>query len=393
MFLLLAAALVYIGALTDSSATLVWGDPAQPGNSIGREGTGLGPVTVEINGQSLPSSASFLTIPNLQPDTPYPYRILQNGAPILTGTLRTWPHKSQRLVFFVIGDWGTGSKEQYALAAQLEKERLRLRAQGDEVRFVFSVGDNIYGPYRQTGKEDSDWIKKFFLPYGPTLREIPFYMVAGNHDGNESEKTEDLTAHLDNTFTPVGFGQRWFHFSIAGLAEFFALDSTRNQRSGPPAPMFAESGEQTRWLAAELAKPALPWRFAIQHHPMFTAGPDHPPFLPQATHWFKLFAANHVRAVFSGHEHNLQFSEQSAATGHMLFVVSGSGGELRTGKVTKKMAERHIAAWAPQRQFLIVELDQDKMKITPICDTPLRLTNPAGVPVTVPLVVTKSRQP
>ncbi|MCX6606295.1 MAG: hypothetical protein NTV52_22260 [Acidobacteria bacterium] len=178
LLLLLAAAVVYVGALTDSSATLVWGDPAQPGNSIGRAGTGLGPVIVEINGQSLPSSASYLTIPNLKPDTPYPYRILQNGTPILSGNLRTWPRQSQRLVFFVIGDWGTGAKEQYALAAQLEKERLRLRAQGDEVRFVFSVGDNIYGPFRQTGKEDSDWIKKFFLPYGPTLREVPFYMVA-----------------------------------------------------------------------------------------------------------------------------------------------------------------------------------------------------------------------
>ena len=347
LVLFLATALVYIGALTDSSATLVWGDPAQSGNSIGRAGVGLGPITVEINGQSLPSSDSFLTVPNFQPDTPYPYRILQNGAPILTGNLRTWPRQSQRLVFFVIGDWGTGSKQQYALAAQLESERLRLRAQGDEVRFVFSVGDNIYGPFRQTGKDDSDWIKKFFLPYGPTLREIPFYMVAGNHDGNASEKTDDLAAHLDNTFTPSGFGQRWFHFSIAGLAEFFALDSTRNQPFGAPAPVYTAAGKQTQWLTTELAKPALSWRFAIQHHPMFTAGPGHPPFLPEATHWFNLLKTNHVRAIFSGHEHNLQFSEQSPATGQMLFVVSGSGGELRTGKVTKRMAERHINAWAP----------------------------------------------
>ncbi|MCX6602352.1 MAG: metallophosphoesterase, partial [Acidobacteria bacterium] len=218
-------------------------------------------------------------------------------------------------------------------------------------------------------------------------------ILAGNHDGNESEKTEDLATHLDNTFTPSGFGQRWFHFSVAGLAEFFALDSTRNQPAGSPAPVYTEAGEQTQWLTAELAKPALPWRFAMQHHPMFTAGPDHPPFLSDAPHWFKLFAANQVRAVFSGHEHNLQFSEQSAATGHMLFVVSGSGGELRSGKVTKKMAARHIAAWAPQRQFLIVELNQDNMKITPIGDTPLRLTNPNGLPVTVPVVVTKSKQP
>ena len=41
MFVLFAAALVYVGALTDSSATLVWGDPTLPGNSIDRAGSGL----------------------------------------------------------------------------------------------------------------------------------------------------------------------------------------------------------------------------------------------------------------------------------------------------------------------------------------------------------------
>ncbi len=384
---LFAAALVYVGALTDSTATLVWGDPTQSGNSIGLKGAGLGLVTVEIGGQSHKTAASFLTVKGLDPDTAYPYRIIRLGEPALEGRLRTWPRQAQRLIFFVIGDWGNGKKVQYELANRMEAERRRLRERGDEVRFVMSVGDNIYG-FRDSGKTDSEWVKKFFLPYAPTLREIPFYMVAGNHDGNESESAEDLETQLDNTFTPNGPGQRWFHFTYGNLAEFFALDSTRNQPTGPKAAVYTPEGEQSQWLAAQLAEPALPWRLAIQHHPMFTAGPDHPPFLPQTAHWFNLFKEHGVRAVFSGHEHNLQFSEQSAATGNMLFAVAGSGGQLRPGNVTRKMAANQIAAWAPQRAFLIVELNRQTLQITPVAAEPLRLTNPFGSPVSTPIVVT-----
>jgi hypothetical protein len=387
---LFAAALVYVGALTDATATLVWGDPAKSGNAIGRKGAGLGLVTVEIAGQSHKTAASYLTIKDLQPDTVYPYRIVRLGEPVLEGRLRTWPRQAQRLIFFVIGDWGNGKKAQYELAFRMEAERRRLRERGDEVRFVMSVGDNIYG-LRETGKTDSEWVKKFFLPYAPLLREIPFYMVAGNHDGNESESAEDLETQLDNTFTPNGPGQRWFHFTYGNLAEFFALDSTRNQLAGPRAAVYTPDGEQSKWLAAQLTQPALPWRLAIQHHPMFTAGPDHPPFLPQTAHWFNLYRDHGVRAVFSGHEHNLQFSEQSPATGHMQFVVAGSGGQLRPANVTRKMAANHIAAWAPQRAFLIVELNRDKLTITPVSVNPVRLTNASGEPVPAPIEVTRTK--
>lgn len=385
-FALLAAALVYIGALSDSSVTLVWGDPAQPGNAIGRAGAGLGKVTVELGGQRLETTASYQTISGLTPDTVYPYKILQSGQSLLEGKIRTWPRQASRLIFFVIGDWGNGKKEQYELAYRLEAERQRLREKGDEVRFVVSTGDNIYGT-RQTGAEDRDWLKKFFLPYAPTLREVPFFLIAGNHDGNESERTEDLATQLDNSFTPDGPGQRWFRFAYGGLAEFFALDSTRNQPTGPPAAVYTAEGPQSQWLKAELAKPAQPWRLVVQHHPMFTAGPDHPPFLPQTAHWFNWFRDSGVQAVFSGHEHNLQFSERSPATGNMLFVISGAGGQLRAGEVRKRMAERHIAAWAPQRHFLVVELDQKEMKIRPVSVDVLRLVTREGSPVQTPLIV------
>ena len=183
-------------------------------------------------------------------------------------------------------------------------------------------------------------------------------MVAGNHDGNESEKTDDLAAHLDNTFTPSGFGQRWFHFSIAGLAEFFALDSTRNQPSGVPAPVYTAAGEQTQWLTAELAKPALPWRFAIQHHPMFTAG----------------LATN--------------TTSNSPSNPPPLSKCSWSS----PAPVANSAPAKSRKTW-PNATWPLGLPNADSMKITPVSDSPLRLTNANGLAVTIPFVITKSKLP
>ena len=80
------------------------------------------------------------------------------------------------------------------------------RAKSDNpVRFMLSVGDNIYGNVNNiffggfhTGAEDRDWGPKFFPPYEPLLARVPFFGTLGNHDGNETESHRDLPAFLDN---------------------------------------------------------------------------------------------------------------------------------------------------------------------------------------------------
>ena len=46
----------------------------------------------------------------------------------------------------------------------------------------------------------------------------------------------------------------------------------------------------------------------------------------------QLFERSGVKVVFTGHEHNLQFSEDNDATGHIRYIVSGAGGQLRDGE-------------------------------------------------------------
>jgi len=270
----------------------------------------------------------------------------------------------------------------------MEAERVRLEGSDSPIRFVMSTGDNIY----KGGSRDRDWDTKFFLPYDETLRSIPFYAVLGNHDGNESERGKDLETYLDNFFSPAGAMSRWYRFQFADLAEFFALDSTTNQYPGQPAPAYLKNGEQSQWLTAALRPATEAWRIAFFHHPMFTAGPNHPPALPKLGHWLEAMKDGGVSAAFSGHEHNLQFSRVGPETGQMQFVLSGAGGELRRGNVKPRMKERQIRAWAPQAHFLLVQIEGDEMKITPMSDRPLKLVDSSGSTVSTPIVVNRRRR-
>lgn len=374
---------VYVATLSESSVTIAWGRISKGSeNTIGYSATNA-PAKVRIAGRKYEADRNWLSVENLAPDTDYPYSVELAGGISASGTVRTWPARSGNLTFFVIGDWGNGKVRQRAIARRMEEERQRLAAGGETVRFVLSTGDNIYAG----GAFDSDWDRKFFAPYGATLAAIPFYAVPGNHDGNESESAADLPAYLDNFFFPTGKPARWYTFRYAGLAEFFALDSTRNQWPGPPSPAYREDGEQSEWLRTVLRGPALPWRIAVVHHPLFTAGPDHGAALPALRHWFQEWRDGGVAVIFSGHEHNLQFAERSEATGGMQFVVSGAGGQLRGGNVRAAMKKAHISAWAPRTHFLVVEISRDLMRITPVGDGPIEMQDSAGRPIALPFVV------
>jgi hypothetical protein len=257
------------------------------------------------------------------------------------------------------------------------QEFQRRAATDNPVRFVITVGDNIYADVNlgrlilRSGDEDLHWRRKFFEPYREILRQVPWYPTLGNHDGNETENRGDLSVYLDNFLFPDGKSHRWYNFSYGGLAEFFALDSSENSEQGVPAPVFGEDGEQFRWLKKQLPDSKAPWKIPYFHHPPFTAGPFHGASYATLKHFVDLFGSSGVKVAFNGHEHNLQFSARNAATRDVLYVISGAGGELRRGDVTANMERANMAAWAPQRHFLAVEIEGRTMAIQPVSYEPV----------------------
>jgi hypothetical protein len=74
-----------------------------------------------------------------------------------------------------------------------------------------------------------------------------------------------------------------------------------------------------------------------------------------------LFERGGVRLVLAGHEHNFQLSLVDGRT----YVVSGAGGKLRE-EVPQGFDDAHTTAWAAQAHLLIVEIDREEARLTPV---------------------------
>ncbi len=383
----------YVGNLDSRSALLAWGTTRGP-NTIGRSSTPMGEAIVTVAGRKIPSHQNWAEIADLDPDRDYPYEVAVGGKKIGEGKFHTWPEEATSLCFFVIGDYGNGTEAQFQVARAMEREYKKRAGTASPVRFVITTGDNIYADINvgfravHSGDSDSDWEDKFFKPYQPLLREIPFFPTLGNHDGNSSENRADLTAYLDNFYFPKNRPARWYDFRYANLAHFYALDSTTNTESGSTRPIFDENGEQFSWFRKTVAQAKTPWRIPFWHHPVFNAGPFHHSAYKDLKHFLPVFKEAGVKTVFSGHEHNFQFSEQTDETFGVRFVISGAGGELRHGDVRGKMAKAKIEGWAAELHFTVVEIEGSQMRITPMgVNAPISPIAPDGSPTKMPLAV------
>lgn len=384
----------YVGNLSSDSVLLAWGT-TDGDNTIGRSSPSHGEATINMAGRRFTSRQNWAIIGGLRPDTVYPYEVSLEGRQITKSAIQTWAERDNKLVFFVIGDYGNASRTQYAVARAMSEEYQRRNAAGNPVRFVLTTGDNIYGDLsnfilglKNTGARDSDWQRKFFEPYEDLLAHIPFYPSLGNHDGNETENRADLQAYLDNFFFPGDKPARWYTFSYGGLADFFALDSTMNTESGPTSPQYVQSRPEWIWMQQALSESKAPWKIPYFHHPPFNAGPRHAAAYRDIEHWLNLFGKCGVRVAFQGHEHNFQVSHANEASRGIRFVTSGAGGELRSGNIQSKMAKANIALWSPQNHFLVVEIEGKTMSITPVGFENITVVDANGKNVAMPLTIT-----
>ena len=384
----------YLLDLGPNYVEIAWGTTTGV-NTIGRSSTSHGPATIKIDGRTISSTLNYVTVGNLEPDHDYTYEIAIGQTKVGNGEFRTWADKTDKLTFFVIGDYGTGAEPQYRVAQAMWSEFQKRLKSDSPVRFMLSTGDNIYGNFTtilfgvsHTGAEDSDWESKFFKPYEPLLARVPFFGTLGNHDGNETESHRDLGAFLDNFPFPGGKPGRYYDFTYGGFAEFLGLDSTKNTESGHAHANYLPESKQFQWLKEELGKPKPAWVIPYYHHPVFNAGPMHTPSLRDLQHWVDLFGSSGVKVVFNGHEHNFQMSEANDLSHGIRFITSGAGGELRTGDVQGRIKGANIAAWAPQNHFLVVEMQGKTMKVTPISFEPLNIRDTSGQQLKLPITIT-----
>ena len=112
----------YVGDVGSDRALIAWGTASAPGNTIGRESRSHGTASVQLGGRTLESEKNWAVFDGLAPDTEYAYRVTIAGHIVGKGQVRTWPARATSLAFFVIGDYGNGSRAQHQLAQVMQAE-------------------------------------------------------------------------------------------------------------------------------------------------------------------------------------------------------------------------------------------------------------------------------
>jgi len=284
----------YLQSVTATSAIVVWRTD-QPGSS--RVDYGVGDYTHSID---LPDATTEhgVTLTDLITGTEVLYRISTNGVELASGSFRTAASPDQPFSFAVIGDSGTGSHAQYAVADRMVAL---------DPQFVLHTGDVVY-PDGQTSGYDPF----FFQPYQALARRAPIFPTLGNHDYH----TQRGQPYLDAFYLPhnnPASTERYYSFDW-GDAHFTALDFN----TGPDV-------EQLTWLKNDLASTNQPWKFVFYHQAIYSSGPHGYESWVEAKRQLlaPIFEQHHVDVIFNGHDHDY---ERTQSIKGVLYIVSGGGG-------------------------------------------------------------------
>ncbi len=246
-------------------------------------------------------------------------------APSSSGLDIKLPLEQHSTRFAVIGDSGTGDREQYEVAQRMEAYR-----QATGFDFVIMLGDNIYGSH-----SPQDFAKKFEQPYKPLLDAgVKFYASLGNHDD----------PYTETLYKPFNMGgERYYAFRKNEVA-FFALDSNYMDP------------KQLGWLDQNLKNSQGAWKICFFHHPLFNEGRHHGPDLDLRTQLVPLFQRYKVNAVFSGHEH---VYERMKPENNIYYFVLGNSGKLMRHDLGN--SSDRIKGFDTDRSFMIVEITGSKL--------------------------------
>jgi predicted MPP superfamily phosphohydrolase len=241
--------------------------------------------------------------------------------------------------FAVIGDFGTGDRDEIATAKQMFASHQRA-----PFDFIVAAGDNIYP--NGSGRYFS---KNFEQPFGDLLKErIKVYAVLGNHDvtdGRQDQCQYPLFNMGGNNYYKIERGN--------GFAEFFMLDSTDFGRT------------QTTWLESSLRASRAHWKIAVFHHPIYSSGKKHGSNEGLRKQLEPMFTRYGVQIVFSGHDH---IYERTRPQQGIQYFVTGAGGKTRRGDVDLGSSIR-AASFDEDNHFMLIELDEKQAGFQAISET------------------------
>jgi acid phosphatase type 7 len=264
----------------------------------------------------------------LEPRTLYCYRVMSRAgpltdpAPLVTAAP---PGQEDPVRFVVIGDTGSGSAAQQAIARRMGAEPFD---------FIVHLGDLAYeqGSAAQLQSE-------FFEVYKDYLQYAPIWPVVGNHD----RRTRNGGPYFEAFVLPPP--ERYYSFDWGDI-HVVAIDTTGGW------------SEQVEWLKKDLSANRRRFTMVVGHHPMYT-GSIRGPHLALRKKFWPLLAFYHVNLVVMGHEHHY---ERFARRNGIIHIVSGGGG----GRLTRIYSKASTVVTKTVHHFLAFEVSKDKLTMRAI---------------------------
>jgi predicted phosphodiesterase len=235
------------------------------------------------------------------------------------------PNAKNSVKMLVLGDSGTGGRQQYEVASRIE-------AAWKIFPFTFAImlGDNLYGSERP-----QDYQVKFEKPYAALLAGgVKFYAALGNHDDPNQRY-----------YKPFNMDGKRFYAFTQGSVRFFALDSNYLDQ------------DQLAWLERELSASREDWKICFFHHPLYSSGERHGSEVDLRARLEPLFRKYGVSVVFAGHEH---FYERIKPQHGIHYFTSGGAAKLRSGNISRN-SPLTAKGFDADRSFMIVEIVRDEM--------------------------------
>ena len=322
----------YVQNVSTSSAVIAWMSE-EPGAGFVRYGET--PELEHERGDGRTGKRHAVTLSGLRPGSRYYYRVA--GAQ-KTASFRTAPEEpGSGFTFAVVGDSGTGSKAQQAVAGLLE------RMQPD---LILHTGDVVYPK-----GDDVDYDPKFFAPYRRIIGSVPIFPSLGNHD----VETKNGAPYLENFHLPRNNPEdtgRYYSFDWSN-AHFVALDSELyyDDESGDPE-------RQKAWLERDLGETRQPWKFVFFHRPPYSSS-EHGSDLSVREDLEPILARHGVGLVFNGHDHDYERTVQIKG---VTYVVTGGG-----GKDLYEAGESEWTAFSRSAHHAVrVRVDGDRLRLEAI---------------------------
>jgi len=237
--------------------------------------------------------------------------------------------------FLAIGDWGGQSAAPYYNAPEMATAvAMGQFSKQSPVDFVLLLGDNYYDdgiPGDATSFRFKDTFEDVFT--APTLQDMPYFAVLGNHDyyGNYSAEVA-YTALSERWEMPATYYTQQVRYNGSDgtpfTVQFVAIDTValagltdgEDPTEQPPGPLNAvEAQSQMAWIEQELSASTAEFLFVIGHYPVYS-GCSHGPTLVLELELEPLLE-KYGAHYFSGHDHCQEYISNK----NVSYILTGVG--------------------------------------------------------------------